>query len=47
MVVAKFCNNNKFLSPLAQLSVSKFSRKLERIEIECLFMTFTVRDIED
>jgi hypothetical protein len=32
LVVAKFCNNNKFTSELVSVSVSKVSRDLERIK---------------
>jgi hypothetical protein len=45
MVVANFCNNNKFTSELVSVSVSKISRKLERIERECLLINFTTREL--
>ena len=46
MVVEKFCNN-KLISELAQVGVSKISRKLERMKIESLLITFTIRELED
>jgi hypothetical protein len=45
MVVANFCNNNKFTSKLVSVSVSKISRELERIERECLLINFTIREL--
>jgi hypothetical protein len=47
MAVANFCNNKKFISELDQVSVSKVSRKLERMKIESLLITFTIRELED
>jgi hypothetical protein len=41
MVVANLCNNNKFTRELVGVSVSKISRKLERIERECSLINFT------
>jgi hypothetical protein len=45
VVVAKFCNNNKFTSKLVSVSVSKVSRELKRVERECLLINFTTREL--
>jgi hypothetical protein len=47
MVVAKFCNNIKIIHQLAEVSVNKISRNLERIKIESLLITFSIREPDD
>ena len=46
MVVANCCNNNKFAIKLAQVSISKVIRKLERLETKSLLITFTTRELK-
>jgi hypothetical protein len=47
MVVANFGNNSKFTSELVSVSVSQFSKMLERIERECFLINFTNREMYD
>jgi hypothetical protein len=41
MVMEIFFNKNKFTRDLVSVGVSKISRKIERIERECLLINFT------
>jgi hypothetical protein len=46
MSLANFCNKSKFIIQLARVSVSKIIRNLERMKIESLLITFTIRELE-